>query len=54
MEFYIYIYIELMSNKVDLLKKQIAELQAQIEVEMAKNANASDGTLSINIGKKNP
>ena len=34
-----------MSSKVDLLKKkQIAELQAQLEVEMARNANVSDGT----------
>ena len=33
-----------MSSKLDLLKKQIAELQAQLEVEMTKNA----------IGKKTP
>ena len=46
-----------MSSKVDLLKKkpkknQIAELQAQLEVEMAKNDNVSDGALLIDIGKK--
>ena len=41
-----------MSSKVDLLKKQIAELQAQLEVEMAKNANVSDDTLPIYMGKK--
>ena len=34
-----------MSSKVDLLKKQIADLQAQLEVEMAKSFNVSDGTL---------
>ena len=34
-----------MSSKVDLLKKRIAELQAQLGVEMAKNANVSDCTL---------
>ena len=43
-----------MSSKVNLLKKQIAELQAQLEIEMAKNANVSDGTLPIRIGKKKP
>ena len=41
-----------MSSKVDLLKTQIAELQAKLEVEMAKNANVSNGTLPIPIGKK--
>ena len=29
-------YVELMSSKVDLLRKHIAELQAQLEVEIAK------------------
>ena len=44
-----------MSSKVDLLKKQIVEFQAQLEVEMAKNAKVSDdGTLPICIGKKKP
>ena len=38
-----------MSSKVDLLKKQIAQLQAQLEVEMV---TISDGTLPIRIGKK--
>ena len=42
-----------MSSKVNLLKqKQITELQAQLEIEMAKNAKVSDGTLPISIGKK--
>ena len=41
-----------MSSKVDLLKKKIAELQAQLEVEMAKNLKVSDCTLPIPIGKK--
>ena len=41
-----------MSSKVNLLKKKIAKLQAQLEVEMAKNSKVSDGTLSIPIGKK--
>ena len=41
-----------MSSKVNLLKKKIAELQAQLEVEMAKNDNVSNGTLPILIGKK--
>ena len=50
-----YIYIELMSSKPDLLKKtQITELQGQLKVEMAKNANVSDGTLPTHIGKKKP
>ena len=43
-----------MSSKVDLLKKQIAELQAHLEVQKAKNANVSDGTLPIDIGKEKP
>ena len=43
-----------MSSKVDLLKKQIAELQAQLEVEMAKNTNISDGTLPTRTLKKKP
>ena len=43
-----------MSSKVDLLKKQIVELQVQLEVEMAKNADLSDGTLPIDIRKKKP
>ena len=43
-----------MSSKVNLLKKQIAELQAQLEIKMAKNANVSDGTLPIPIGKEKP
>ena len=43
-----------MSSKANLLKKQIAELQAQLKVEMAKNANVSYGTLHIRIGKKKP
>ena len=47
----IYIYI---SSKVDLLKKQIADLNAQLEVEIAKNTNVSHGTLPIRIGKKKP
>ena len=41
-----------MSSKGVLLKKQIADVQAQLEVEMAKNANVSDGTPPIDIGKK--
>ena len=41
-----------MSSKVNLLKKQITELQAQLKVKMAKNANFSYGTLPIRIGKK--
>ena len=41
-----------MSSKVNLLQKQIAELQAQLEVKMAKNANVSDSTLPIHMGKK--
>ena len=41
-----------MSSKVNLLKKQVAELQAQLEVEMAKKANVSYGTLPIHMGKK--
>ena len=45
--------MELMSSKLDLLKKQIAELLAQLEVEMAKNANGSDGILPNDTGKKN-
>ena len=45
-------YTEFMSNKVNLLKKQIAELQGQLEVEMAKNSKVSDGTLPIPIGKE--
>ena len=43
-----------MLSKVDLLKKQIAELPPQLEVEMAKNADVSDCTLPIDIGKKKP
>ena len=35
-----------------LLKKQIAELQAQLEVEMTKNTNFSDGTLPIHKRNK--
>ena len=42
-----------MSSKVNLLKKKIAKIQAQLEVEMAKNS-VSDGTLPISIGKKKP
>ena len=41
-----------MSSKLNLLRKQIAEFQDQLEVEMAKNANVSDGVLPIRIGKK--
>ena len=41
-----------MSNKVDPVKKQIAELQAPLEVEMATNVNGSNGTLRIDIEKK--
>ena len=37
------------SIKINLLKKQIAELQARLEVEMSKNANVSDGTLPLDI-----
>ena len=36
-----------MSSKVNLLKKRIAVLQAQLEVEMAKNSKVSEGTLPI-------
>ena len=43
-----------MSSKVDLLKKHITKLQAQLEVETAKNANVSSGTLPLDIGKKKP
>ena len=43
-----------MLSKVDFLKKKTAELQAQLEVEMAKNTNVSDGTLPVRIGKKKP
>ena len=41
-----------MSSRVDLLRKKIAKLQAQLEVEMSKNTNVSDGTLPVRIGKK--
>ena len=41
-----------MSSKVDLLKKKITKLQAQIVVKMAKNANISNGTLPICLLKK--
>ena len=41
-----------MSSKVNLLKKQIAELQAQLKVEMAINLEVSNGTLPVPIGKK--
>ena len=41
-----------MSSKVNLLKKQIAELQAQLEVEMAKNSKVSDGTLPVPYRKE--
>ena len=43
-----YIYI------INLLKKKIAKIQAQLEVEMAKNSKVSDGTLLIPTGKKKP
>ena len=43
-----------MSSKLNLLKKKkIAKIQAQLEVEMAKNL-VSNGTLPIPIGKKKP
>ena len=41
-----------MSSKVNLLKKKIAKIQGQLEVEMTKNSKAFDGTLHILIGKK--
>ena len=41
-----------MTSKAKLLKEKIAELQAQLKVEMAKNTN--DGTLPIRMGKKKP
>ena len=43
-----------MSSKVNLLKKKIAKIQAQLKVDMAKNSKVSDGTLPtcIPIGKK--
>ena len=42
-----------MSSELKLLKKQISELEDQLEVEMAKNANVSDGALPICTGQKN-
>ena len=39
-----------MSSK--LTEKQITELQAQLEVEMAKTDNVSDGTLPIDIWER--
>ena len=52
-------YIKLMLSKVALLKtkqtnkkKQIADLQAQLEIEMARIVKVSDGTLPMHIGKK--
>ena len=41
-----------MSSKVNLLKKQIAEVQALLEVEMAKNANVSDGKTAYTYRKE--
>ena len=41
-----------MSSKINLLKKKIANIQAQLKVEMAKNSKVSDGTLPIPKGKK--
>ena len=41
-----------MSSKVNLLKKKIAKIQGQLEVEMTKKSKAFDGTLHILIGKK--
>ena len=35
-------YLKHMSSEVDLLKKQITELQAQLEGKIAKNANISN------------
>ena len=45
-------YIEFMSSKVCLLKKQIAQLQALLEVEMAKNANVSDGVHCLYVWER--
>ena len=41
-----------MSSKVSSLKKKITKIQAQLEVEMAKNSKVSDGSLPIPAGKK--